>query len=148
MLEQQVTMDFSASTPTEFISKKVIFKFIIKKTSTAGPEVVIEPVYCTGNFNAKTTLESFTKDEGLSAKEWKTNSLSYFYFDCDKHKKDFKLDPVKVEKGLYSETEMNLVGKTKNDCCDDKKAFKVELGAPLVPKKKIDFEGLVTITFD
>jgi hypothetical protein len=27
MLEKQVTMDFSASTPTEFISKKAIFKF-------------------------------------------------------------------------------------------------------------------------
>jgi hypothetical protein len=110
--------------------------------------VVKESVYCTGNFNTKATLESFTKDEGLSAGDWKTNSLSYFYFDCDKHKKDFKLDPVKVEKGLYSETEMKVVGKNKDSCCDDKKAFKIKLGAPIVSTKKIDFEGLVTITFD
>jgi hypothetical protein len=55
-------------------------------------------------------LASFSEENSLSASDWKTNSLSYFYFDCDRKKKAFKLDPAKVEKGQYSEKEMKLVG--------------------------------------
>jgi hypothetical protein len=92
---------------------------------------VIEPVYCTGNFNSSGTLASFSEDNGLSASNWKINSLSYFYFDCEKQKMAFKLDPAKVEKGLYSEKEMNLVGKSVGSCCDDN-IFEFDLGTPRI----------------
>ena len=125
-------MLFKATTNTETIQKIVIFQFVLKKREKVDKlQVKKEPVYCTGNFNATATLASFSEDNGLSASDWKTNSLNYFYFDCGKQKKDFKLDPVKVEKGQYSEEEMKLDGKTKGSCCDDK-TFEFDLSPPSI----------------
>jgi hypothetical protein len=93
---------------------------VLKKIKkVAVNETKKESVYCTGNFNAMANLASFSEDHSLSASDWKTNSLNYFYFDCDKHKMDFKIDPIKVEKGQYSEKEMEVVGKSKGSCCDE-----------------------------
>jgi hypothetical protein len=92
-----------------------------------------EPVYCSGNNpTSSTTLELLIKENSLTASDWKTNSLGGFYFDCDTNNKDFKLDPVKVEKGKYSEQQMKLVGNSKGSCCNDKIAFEVDLDAPRV----------------
>ena len=90
---------FKATSNTETIEKEITFRFVLKKEDQKDNKIVIKPVYCTGNFNATATLASFSEDNGLSASDWKTNSLGGFYFDCDSKNKDFKLDPVKVEKG-------------------------------------------------
>jgi hypothetical protein len=118
-----------------------------KKEEAPKPKVKKDPVYCTGNFNAKATLASFSEDNSLLASDWKTNSLNYFYFDCDKRKKDFKLDAAKVEKGQYSEEEMKLVGKSEGSCCEEK-SYEFDLSAPRVQQYKIDLEGLITVTFN
>jgi hypothetical protein len=104
---------------------------VLKKTDSKW--VKKEPVYCTGNFNATATLASFSEDNSLSASDWKTNLLRYFYFDCGKQKKDFKLDPVKVEKGQYSEEEMKLVWKSEGSCCDEK-TFEIDFSAPRIQR--------------
>jgi hypothetical protein len=55
-------------------------------------------------------LESFIDDNDLKKDDWKVNSLSQFYFDCENRNKAFKLDPQKVVNGKYSEEQMALVG--------------------------------------
>jgi hypothetical protein len=60
---------------------------------------------------------------------------------------DFKLDPEKVEKGLYSEEDMLVLGKTKSTCCK-KRVYEVRLGAPKIRKAKSNSEGLITVIFD
>ena len=57
---------------------------------------------CNGNRSA-VTLKAFIETNGLTEDDWKVNELNNFYFDCAKHKKAFKLDPVRVEGGGYSD---------------------------------------------
>jgi len=63
-----------------------------------------------------TDLEEFMKYHSLIESEW-TESKIGLSFDCAKMKKDFKVDPVKLEKGLYSEVESTLKGKNVGLCC-------------------------------
>jgi hypothetical protein len=60
--------------------------------------VPLAPIKCHGNSNSRTTLEEFLKDDSaLNKADWKQTSSGNFYFDCSKYKKDFKLDPKKIE---------------------------------------------------
>jgi hypothetical protein len=43
---------------------------------------------------------------------------------------------------------MQVIGQKKDSCCQEKKAFEIDLGAPVVRRKKSNADGLVIITFD
>jgi hypothetical protein len=124
MLNKQITAVFEANSLTETIKKTITLKFVLKANNEKEKPVekVQEklPVLCSGNYNATATFESFIEINNLSEKEWKENSLSYYYFDCEKHNKLFKLDPDKVIAGKYSDEEMKVVGFTKGSCCDER----------------------------
>ena len=114
MLNKQLTAVFEANSLTETLKKTITLKFVLKASNDIK-EAVEEveqklPVTCSGNYNATATFESFIEENNLSEKEWKENSLSYYYFDCEKHNKLFKLDPDKVTAGKYSDEEMKVVG--------------------------------------
>jgi len=63
-----------------------------------------------------TDLEEFMKYHSLTESEWMESKIG-LSFDCAKLNKDFKVDPVKLEKGLYSEVESTLLGKNVGNCC-------------------------------
>jgi hypothetical protein len=43
---------------------------------------------------------------------------------------------------------MDTIGKSVDECCEDKVAFEIDLDAPLAPKNKIDDSGLITVYFN
>jgi oligoribonuclease NrnB/cAMP/cGMP phosphodiesterase (DHH superfamily) len=124
MLDKQITAIFEANSLTETLKKTITFKFVLKannaKDEPEEEEKEIVPIYCSGNYNATDTFQSFIENNKLSEKEWKENSLNYYYFDCEKYNKLFKLDPDKVVAGKYSDEEMKVVGINKGFCCDER----------------------------